>query len=239
MLLAARERPAGLDAPDIEAHPLQALSRRGTRELLAARMTSAASAEVADALHRATGGNPLALVELSRNAADVTLRAVGGLAPLPVCEAIRTSFARRLSALSAAARTALVIAATSQRDDMRLLVEAASDAGSFLDAYLEAEVAGAIELAEGRLRFQNPLLGLGPGITHTELKLTARGPVFVEVNARLGGDLIPYLGMLATVGLDGGRPGDAGRSPDVLHHETRLDCERRSGARSPGLRSAL
>ncbi len=36
-------------------------------------------------------------------------------------------------------------------------------------------------------------LGIGHGITHTEVKLTARGPVIIEVNARLGGDLIPYL----------------------------------------------
>ncbi|MFK0014309.1 ATP-grasp domain-containing protein [Streptomyces sp. NPDC091027] len=41
-------------------------------------------------------------------------------------------------------------------------------------------------------------LGIGHGITHTEVKLTARGPVIIEVNARLGGDLIPYLGSLAT-----------------------------------------
>jgi biotin carboxylase len=44
-------------------------------------------------------------------------------------------------------------------------------------------------------------LGLGCGITHTEAILTARGPVIVEVNARLGGDLIPWLGKLAT-GID-------------------------------------
>ncbi|GGT12512.1 ATP-grasp domain-containing protein [Streptomyces purpureus] len=41
-------------------------------------------------------------------------------------------------------------------------------------------------------------LGLGHGMTHTEVKLTSRGPVIIEVNARLGGDRIPYLGKLAT-----------------------------------------
>lgn len=46
-------------------------------------------------------------------------------------------------------------------------------------------------------------LGLSTGITHTEVMLTARGPVVIEVNARLGGDLIPYLGKLAT-GIDPG-----------------------------------
>jgi biotin carboxylase len=33
------------------------------------------------------------------------------------------------------------------------------------------------------------------GMTHAEFRLTGAGPKVVEVNARLGGDLIPYLGM--------------------------------------------
>ncbi|MFC5187222.1 ATP-grasp domain-containing protein [Actinomadura harenae] len=36
------------------------------------------------------------------------------------------------------------------------------------------------------------------GWTHTEWRLTARGPRLVEINARSGGDLIPYLGRLVT-----------------------------------------
>lgn len=46
-------------------------------------------------------------------------------------------------------------------------------------------------------------LGYADGVTHTELKLTAAGPKVVEVNARLGGDLIPYLGLRAS-GVDPG-----------------------------------
>jgi biotin carboxylase len=41
-------------------------------------------------------------------------------------------------------------------------------------------------------------LGVGWGLTHTEVRLTADGPRIVEVNARIGGDLIPYLGQRAT-----------------------------------------
>ncbi|GGO60763.1 ATP-grasp domain-containing protein [Nonomuraea cavernae] len=41
-------------------------------------------------------------------------------------------------------------------------------------------------------------LGFDYGFTHAEFKMTPGGPRLVEVNARLGGDLIPYLGMLAT-----------------------------------------
>lgn len=41
-------------------------------------------------------------------------------------------------------------------------------------------------------------LGFSDGMTHSEFKLTPTGPKVVEVNARLGGDLIPYLGQRAT-----------------------------------------
>lgn len=40
-------------------------------------------------------------------------------------------------------------------------------------------------------------LGLDWVATHSEVRLTPAGPRIIEVNARLGGDLIPYLGLLA------------------------------------------
>ncbi|MBF6209446.1 ATP-grasp domain-containing protein [Nocardia puris] len=46
-------------------------------------------------------------------------------------------------------------------------------------------------------------LGVENGTTHTEVRLTARGPLIIEVNGRLGGDLIPFLGKIAT-GIDPG-----------------------------------
>ncbi|ADG76497.1 ATP-dependent carboxylate-amine ligase domain protein ATP-grasp [Cellulomonas flavigena DSM 20109] len=48
------------------------------------------------------------------------------------------------------------------------------------------------------------VLGVEDGITHTEVRLTDRGPLIIEINGRVGGDLIPYLGKLAT-GIDPGR----------------------------------
>ena len=61
-------------------------------------------------------------------------------------------------------------------------------------------------------------LGVENGITHTEVRLTARGPLIIEVNGRLGGDLIPFLGKIAT-GID---PGDVlvdiatGQRPNIM-----------------------
>ncbi|MDT3726318.1 ATP-grasp domain-containing protein [Streptomyces sp. DSM 41972] len=50
----------------------------------------------------------------------------------------------------------------------------------------------------GALRASHAALGFHTGVSHTEFRLTANGPCLMEVNARLGGDMIPYLGELAT-----------------------------------------
>jgi biotin carboxylase len=66
-------------------------------------------------------------------------------------------------------------------------------------------------------------LGVPDGVTHTEVRMAARGPVIIEVNARLGGDLIPYLGLLAT-GTDPGQvaaDAAAGMRPDVRPRQRR------------------
>ncbi|MEU5209203.1 ATP-grasp domain-containing protein [Streptomyces sp. NPDC020742] len=66
-------------------------------------------------------------------------------------------------------------------------------------------------------------LSVSTGITHTEVRFTTKGPVIIEVNARLGGDLIPWLGELAT----GIRPGRVavelalGLRPDLTPTERR------------------
>ena len=73
----------------------------------------------------------------------------------------------------------------------------------------------------GVLARAHEVIGVENGITHAEVKLTDRGPVIIEINGRLGGDLIPFLGRTAT-GID---PGEVlvdlatGRRPelDQLH----------------------
>lgn len=56
----------------------------------------------------------------------------------------------------------------------------------------------------GVLAGAHKAVGFKTGITHTELRLTPSGPKIVEINARLGGDMIPYVGWLAS-GIDPGR----------------------------------
>ncbi|HEX8305422.1 MAG TPA: ATP-grasp domain-containing protein [Jatrophihabitans sp.] len=67
------------------------------------------------------------------------------------------------------------------------------------------------------LEHAHAALGFTDGMTHTEFRLTPSGPKLIEVNARLGGDLIPYLGMRVT-GIDPGLAAAAvacGREPDM------------------------
>lgn len=53
------------------------------------------------------------------------------------------------------------------------------------------------------VRNAHAALGFTDGMTHVELKLTPTGPKVIEVNARIGGGLVPYLGMRAS-GIDPG-----------------------------------
>ena len=71
-------------------------------------------------------------------------------------------------------------------------------------------------------------LGFGDGMTHTELKLTPTGPKVIEVNARLGGDMIPYLGLRAR-GLDPGLAAAAvacGQRPSLVADRTLVGAVR-------------
>ena len=60
-------------------------------------------------------------------------------------------------------------------------------------------------------------VGFFNGITHTELRLTQSGAKIVEINARLGGDMIPYVGWFAS-GINPGQVAVAvacGQKPNV------------------------
>jgi biotin carboxylase len=76
----------------------------------------------------------------------------------------------------------------------------AEEVGHFVDATDPLLTDSALTSA---LQDTHTALGFLDGWTHTEFMLTASGPQLIEVNGRLGGDMIPYLGMLAT-GIDPG-----------------------------------
>ncbi|GAA1987133.1 ATP-grasp domain-containing protein [Kitasatospora viridis] len=74
------------------------------------------------------------------------------------------------------------------------------------------------------LREAHAALGVENAWTHSEFMLTADGPKLIEVNGRLGGDLIPYLGLLAT-GIDPGLAAASvacGLAPDLTPSRQRV-----------------
>ncbi|GAA2626629.1 MULTISPECIES: ATP-grasp domain-containing protein [Streptomyces] len=96
--------------------------------------------------------------------------------------------------------------------------EVAHVVGKVLDARTEAAVREVVIAA-------NEALGIDRAVTHTELMLTADGPKVVEVNGRLGGDLIPHLAEIAAPGLSiGGVLGAVatGREPGPMPEPDRL-----------------
>lgn len=105
-----------------------------------------------------TGGNPLALLEIPRGLSPAEL--AGGFAlPTsgPLSSQIEDSFLRRIRALPADTRRALLIAAADPVGDLALLRRAVGQLGIDLGAVGPAEAEGLIEMAD-RLRFRHPLV---------------------------------------------------------------------------------
>ena len=75
----------------------------------------------------------------------------------------------------------------------------------------------------GILQAAHDALGLDQAWTHSELRLSQQGWRIIEINGRLGGDLIPYLGYLAS-GIEPGPAAAAiatGREPDFTARHRR------------------
>ena len=80
-------------------------------------------------------------------------------------------------------------------------------------------------------------LGFYDGVTHTEIMMSPEGPKVLGVNGRLGGEVIPYLGLKAT-GVDAGLAAAAvvcGRAPHV-ERDRKLVAAVRFFQGNPGVR---
>lgn len=112
-----------------------------------------------DALVAATGGNPLALIELAR--LDGPERALPDLAmtgTLPVSARVRAAFLRQVEALSADGRAALLVAAAEESGNAGTVLGAAARLGLPADALDPAERSGLVRLTGVEIRFRHPLI---------------------------------------------------------------------------------
>ncbi|WP_091538709.1 AAA family ATPase [Modestobacter sp. DSM 44400] len=105
--------PCPMTAADLPVLHVEGLSPGASGELVTATGRRLAD-RVAARLYEVTGGNPLALLELADDVEGVDALPPG--APLPVSASLARAFARRADRLSAPARTALLVAATSGGD---------------------------------------------------------------------------------------------------------------------------
>src|SRR5580765_3473380 len=148
LLFAVREGEGadfGVALPTIEVEPLKVV---GSIELLRERFGSTIAAKVARQLAEATGGNPLALLEV---AALLDEGERVGREPLPdhlpASESVERTVRRALRSLPPEARRALLVAAASD-----------SATGGDLVALEPAEDAGLIRIHAGSVAFRHPLV---------------------------------------------------------------------------------
>jgi DNA-binding NarL/FixJ family response regulator len=153
VVITVREDEASLlRRADLRMLHLGGLDRAAAAALLA---SDSLPAFVVDRLYDATGGNPLALLELARDPHAVASLPPG--APLRVSRAIAEAFLRRAGALDAQTRSMLLLAAASDTGDLRSVAGAAATLGLDLAALGPAEAAGLIHLQNDRVEFRHPL----------------------------------------------------------------------------------
>ena len=112
----------------------------------------ALSPEARGRLIEGTGGNPLALLELSVDAHRRAARRREPLfEPLPVSARVERAFLQRVRTLPEAAQTLLLVAAADERAQRRRCSRAAAQLGAGIEALDAAEQAGLLRVDGARL----------------------------------------------------------------------------------------
>jgi DNA-binding CsgD family transcriptional regulator len=150
-VLAVRDGEASLlDGADLPTMFIGALDRDSAAALL-----GSVQAEFAQRLYRATGGNPLALLELRDDAVHLASTPIDS--PLPAPERVARAFARRADVLEDPVRRLLVLVAASDSGEVSTLEPAATSLGLDFADLAGAEKTGLLRLSEGRVEFSHPL----------------------------------------------------------------------------------
>jgi len=156
VVLAVREgEPSLLDGADLPTLRLQGLDRTSAAELLKHQGDEPLSQELAERLHRETGGNPLALLELG--AERQRLADLPPDAPLAASTSVARVYLQRVKALPGRTRDALVLAAAVDGGEVPVLARAAPMLGLDLSDLVPAEAAGLITVQDSRVEFRHPL----------------------------------------------------------------------------------
>lgn len=160
MLFAAREdEDEGFEAPGVLTLPVTGLDPTAAHVLLEESAGGRVHPDVAAHLLAATGGNPLALVELP---AALTAGALSGQEPLPaslpVTEGVERAFLARVRRLPANTQTLLLVAAAEGAGDLATIQSASASLDCGPAALEAAEQSGLIHTRGGLLEFRHPLV---------------------------------------------------------------------------------
>ena len=156
VLVAARDEP-GETLPGLPELRLGGLDRAAAEQLLAGDGLALA---VRDQLIADAGGNPLALVELSRGlsagerAGSVTPLALPGASP---AGRVQQAFTARAAALPPACRRAVLVAALAGMADLAEVSRAVAAGGGSLTDLAGAERAGLVRVTAAGIIFSHPL----------------------------------------------------------------------------------
>ena len=157
--VAERLDPSGastvVDLPTVELHGLDSSSAAA----LAAERGTHIDDHVLEWLVRATGGNPLALVDLPTYVKpdELTALALRG-EPAPVGPVLMQAYGQTLSHLPPHTQHAVLIAAVLDDTTSAVLERALANAGVLLSALEAAEDAGLLDVANGVVRIRHPLI---------------------------------------------------------------------------------
>ncbi len=142
-----------LDAAGLPELRLEGVDRTAAAQLLGGGDVAAA---VADELWSATGGNPLALLELPPLLTDAQLVGATPLpSPLPAGPSLERAYAARIESLPASVRRALVVLAA---DPGAGALAGALESLGVTGDLAAAESAGIVVVQDGEVRFRHPLL---------------------------------------------------------------------------------
>ncbi|HEY2777714.1 MAG TPA: LuxR family transcriptional regulator [Gaiellaceae bacterium] len=168
VLIASRSgEPSFLDGADLDLLELGGLERREAAELAAAAIGKPLDTDALERLYAATAGNPLGLVQLAPEAADLVDPTRAG--PVPVTTSVARAFAARAGRLADRERAVLLVAAASEVDELAIVGGAAAALGLDVADLGAAEAVGLLQLGAGRIAFAHPL---------------ARSAIYTEASAK-------------------------------------------------------
>jgi DNA-binding CsgD family transcriptional regulator len=187
MLFAAREgETRRFEAPGLPELRLRGLDPSAAGALIDDAARLALSPEVRERLLAETGGNPLALLELSSALTDAQLSgAQPVLAPIPVSARVERAFLERVHRLPEESQMLLLVAAADDTGELATVLQASAQLGAGAEALDAAEQAGLARVQEARLELRHPLVR---SAVYQRAPLSKRQAVHRALASVLGGD---------------------------------------------------